>query len=280
MKLTLRTPIVMALFGFFLASPAFAGERDFILYAPGVGGTADTARPFIDAFSRYLEKERGWPARSSNGIYIEDAREAARAIVERKPGFGLIPAWLDLELSCGKDAPQPVAAVDGIAGMSSAVRFHVVVKRGGAKTLADLKGKTLVSNHLENHKYVSRVLFGGKVDIDTFFKIKETKSPVRPFTNLISGEADAALVSDDQLKNKPAELDLVTLFSSEPQAPFPLVAFPAQVKPAERDAVQKVLVAMCSTPAGAKICSSLQISRFVPLDAGAYQGAVQLYCKQ
>lgn len=276
-----RAGFWMALAGVALAAPASAGEKDFIIYAPGVGGTVDTARPFIDAFCRYIEKARGWPAGSSNGLYIEDAKEAAHAVEERKPGFGLIPAWMDLDLACGKDAPEPIAAVDGIAGMSNGARFHIVVKKGGAKSLEELKGKSLISNHVQNHKYVSRVLLGGKVDIDTFFKtVKDVKSPVRPFKELLSGASDAALLSDEQLKNKPADAELVTVYSSAPQAPFPLVAFPSQVKGPERDAVRKVLAEMCGKPDGKLVCASLQITRFIPLDPTAYRAAVQQYCKQ
>jgi hypothetical protein len=277
MRVRLRPRFVVAAV-LAIAAPAFAGEKDFIIYTPGMNGTKDTARPFIGQFTKYIETKRGWPANSSNGDYLEDAGEAMKGL-EGKPGFGLIPASMYLTLACGKSAPEPIAAVDGIAGMSNAVRFHIVVKKGTAKTLDDLKGKKLISNHLQDHKYVSRVLLGGKVDIDTFFVVKETKSPVKPFSTLISGEQDAALISDEQLKNAPAELVLNTVFSSDPIAPFPLVAFPDQVKPAEREAVKKTLVAMCTDPAGKQVCESLQITRFAPLDAGAYKAAVQRYCK-
>jgi phosphonate ABC transporter substrate-binding protein len=278
MNVTMLMKIVFAAAALLVAAPALAGEKDFIIFTPGMGGGPDQAAAYITAFTGYVEKDRGWPAKSSNGTYIEDAAQARKAIAETKPGFGLIPAWLYLELACGKNAPEPVAAVDGIAGMSDAVRFHVVAKKGTAKTLADLKGKKLISKHVQDHKFVSRVLLGGKVDIDKHFQVKMTFSPSKQFSSLLSGEQDAALVTDEELKGKPKELELTTVFTSEPVAPFPLVAFPNEVKPADRDGVKKTLVGMCASADGKDVCKSLLITRFIPLDAGAYKNAVRQYC--
>ncbi len=264
------------------ATSASAGEKDFVIWTPGIPGTSETAGPFINEFTKYIGNKRGWPPGSSTGIYCEDAGQFEKALAG-KPGFAMIPAWRYLQLACGKNAPEPFAAVDGIAGMSSRVRFHIVVKKGTATTLEDLKGKRLISNHLfeQNHKFISRVLLGGKVDIDTFFQLKRTPSPLSGiFRPLASGEQDAALINDEQLNapNKPPGLELTVVYSSDPIATFPLVAFPEQVKPAEREAVKKVLTGMCDDPAGKQVCASLQINRFVPLDAGSFDAAIQRYC--
>ncbi|MSP62539.1 MAG: hypothetical protein EXR72_19845 [Myxococcales bacterium] len=275
-----KIPTKIALFGLLvLATPARAGSSDLVIYAPGMGGDRDTAAPFVAAFTGYLEKQLKWPPKSANGVYLDDGKQARGEIEKMKPGFGLIPAWLYVDLACGKDAPEPISAVDGIAGMSSAVKFHLVVKTGGAKTLDELRGKVLISNHLQNPKFVSRVLLAGKVDAETFFKLKSTQSGAKPFKALLQGEADAALISDEQLKNKPAELPLTVLLSSEPLPPFPLVSFPTVVSPTQRDAVKRELIGMCAAGEGAQVCKSLRLTRFVALDPAAFKVAVQQYCK-
>src|SRR5438093_11306716 len=148
----------------------------------------------------------------------------------------------------------------------------MVVKQGSARTLDDLKGKKLSSNHLHNVKFVSRVLLGGKVDAATFFQLQPTNSPIKPFKAVDRGEADAALIDDAQLANmKKLQLStpLTAIYSSPPLPTFPVVAFPS-TKPDEREQMRKVLLGMCASASGAQACKALQIERFEPIDPSAF----------
>jgi hypothetical protein len=263
------------------AAPGRAAVHDFVVYLPGMGGSAETAQGAIATFCRYLEGELKWPANACTGQYLDDAPATRAAIEGKKPGFGMIDAGTYLDLACGKGtAVEPIAAV-GLAGMSRSVKYHVVAK-AGVKSLDELRGKKLVSNHLANPKLVSRVLLAGKVDVEKHFQLSSTKSPKKPLKALADGSADAALLSDAQL----AELQkqefgkgFAAVFSSEPLPPYPVVAFPSVAKPADRDAVKQALLGMCASKSGAPVCQSLQIERFEALDAAALKPAVQQYCK-
>jgi ABC-type phosphate/phosphonate transport system substrate-binding protein len=265
------------------AGPAFAGPRDFMIYAPGMGGSSTAAQPFLQTFFREIEKALSWPARSANGEYFEDPKAATDYIEKQKPGFAMLSPGLFLELACAKSgAPEPLLSVVGVTAATSSGKYHLVAKSPAIKTVDDLKGKHVTSNHLQNRVFVSRVIFAGKVDAEKFFQLKETNSPIKPFKDVDRGEAEAALIDDAQLahmKELPFGRDLHVVFSSEAVPPFPVVAFPKVVKPAEREAMKKALLGMCGQGGGGEVCKSLQITRFEALDAAAYKSAQKLYCK-
>ncbi len=266
----------------FASAAAWAGPRDFVVYAPGMGGTPEQAKPYLEQFFRYVEKPLGWPSGSAGGQYLDDPKQAQAYIASGKPGWGMLKPGLLLKLSCGKDAPVPLADAVGIGGAGANDRYYVVVKGDGVKSLDDLKGKKLASNHLHDVDFVTRVVFAGKIDAASYFQLQPTPSPVKPLKAVDRGEADAALIDEAQLKNAktlPFGASLKVIYTSEPLPPFPVVAFPSVTRPADRDAMKKALTGMCASKEGAAVCQALGISDFKPLDPSAYQAAVKQYCK-
>jgi hypothetical protein len=263
------------------AAPAWAGGKDFVIYAPGVGGTAQQAKPYLDKFFHYVEGALGWPAGSASGDYFDEPKLALDYIKTKQPGYGLLSPSLYLELACPKGGPEPLAAIVGISGNTSSGRYHVVVKDAAIVKLDDLKGKRLISNHLQNERFITRVVFDGKIDAGKFFQLQPTNSPVKPFKAVDRGEADAALVDDAQLahmKSLPIGGALKVVYSSQPLPPFPVVAWAGVAKAAEIATMKKTLLGMCGSPTGGEVCKALQINKFDGLDAGAYRVAVQKYC--
>lgn len=267
-----------------LASPlAHAGARDFVVYAPGLGGSADQAKPYLDTFFRELEKSLGWPTGGASGEFLEDAKAAETYIAEKHPGFGMIAPSMYLELACKKEPVEPIATLVGLRETGAAGRFHLVAKDPALKDLKSVEGKRLASNHLENQRFVSRVVFDGAIDITKYFQLRTASSPLKPLKEVDRGEADVALIDDAQLahmKSLPFGQSLHVLFSSEPLPPFPVVAFTKAVKPAERDKVRDALLGFCATPSGGTVCKSLQITKFEPVDASTFRAAVTHYCKK
>jgi ABC transporter, phosphonate, periplasmic substrate-binding protein len=264
-----------------LALPAWAGSKDFVVYAPGFGGSPQQAKPYLETFFREIEKALAWPAKSADGQFFDELKPAEEYIEKQKPGFGVLSPALYLDLACGKSQPDLVAAIIGVTNVPSSGKYHVVVKANTAKSLDDLKGKKLASNHLQNMRFVSRVVFAGKIDAEKHFVLEATNSPIRPFKAVDRGEADAALVDDAQLehmKTLPFGQTLSVVYSSDPLPPFPVVAFGKVVKPAEREAMKKALLQMCGG-AGGPVCKSLQIIKFDSIDPAAFKPAVQKYCK-
>lgn len=274
--------LVLVGVGLLSTGVAWAGPHDFVVYSSSLGGNQQQARPYVDTFLRDIEKRMSWDKASASGEFLEDAKSAEEYIDKNKPGYGLISPTLFLDLACRKVAVEPILSIVGITNTGPTERYHVVVKGDAAKDLKDLKGKRLASNHLQNVKFVSRVVFGGQVDASSHFQLQPTVSPLKPFKQLDRGEADAILVNDAQLmsaKSLPIGPSLRVVYSSEALPPFPMVAFNTVVKPEEREKMRKTVLGMCSTPTGASVCKSLQITRFEPMDPNAFKKAVESYCQ-
>lgn len=268
--------------GLLCSGAAWAGPHDFVVYSASLGGNQEQARPYVDTFLRDIEKRMAWDKGSAAGEFLEDAKSAEEYIDKNKPGYGLISPTLYLDLACRKVQVQPILSIVGIGNTGPTERYHVVVKGDAIRDLKALQGKRLASNHVQNVKFVSRVVFGGQFDAASYFKLQPTVSPLKPFKQLDRGEADAILVNDAQLisaKSLPIGPNLRVVYSSAALPPFPMVAFDNVVKPEEREKMRKTVLGMCSTPGGASVCKSLQITRFEPMDPNAFKKALESYCQ-
>lgn len=261
---------------------ARAGEKDFVIYAPGFGASASQAKPYLDKFSALLDKRMGWKSPGAALAFLDDAKAVGDYIEKQKPGYGLLPPAFYLDLACRKVPMTPLGAVVGLSSTSSSSgRWHVVVKEGVAADLAALKGKRLASNHLQDLRFVSQVVFAGKWNAEKDFVLKPTNSPITPFKWVDRGEAEAALVDDAQLthmKTLPFAQTLKVVFSSEELPPFPIVAFDKATKAPDRAALRKAITEMCGSDDGKPICKEMQVTRFEPVDPKAFASAQQRYC--
>ena len=252
-----------------------------MIYAPGMGGSAAQAKPYLDKFFQFIEHKLGWPEKSGTAAFLDDEKSVREYIEKNKPAFALVPPSFYLDLACKKEAVTPLVGVV-LANATGVMKFHVVVKKGGAKSLDALKGKKLASNHLEDLRFVSNVVFEGKLDAEKHFELVRTGSPVKPFKMVDKGEADAALIADDQLahmKTLPFGQNLEVVYSSPALPQAPVIAFDNTVKPAEREQLKKTLLEMCSSKEGAETCKAMTVSRFVPVDQKANASAREKYCK-
>src|SRR5690349_6927958 len=94
-----------------VAGTARAGGKDFVVYAPGMGGSAAQAKPYLDQFVKYLEKKIGWPEKSGKGEYFDDQKALEAYLDKDKPGYALLPPSYYLQLACKKQAVTPLAGV-------------------------------------------------------------------------------------------------------------------------------------------------------------------------
>src|SRR5262249_23322511 len=148
-----------------------------------------------------------------------------------------------------------------------------------------LKGKKLSSNHLASPKYISKVAFGGKIDVEkhfaqvSFSAPLKTAQPSKPIKSVAKGEADAALIDDEQLAQmKELAPDLKVIWTSPPLPPTPVVAFTKNATPADKAAFAKALPKICEAK-GKAVCDSMFIEKFVPVDKVAFAEAAKRYDK-
>ncbi|MDB4968129.1 MAG: hypothetical protein JWN44_3818 [Myxococcales bacterium] len=255
---------------------AFAGGRDFIVEHAGAGANAANAQPYIDQFLRVAEQASGWPANAAKGEWVDDAPSAEKAITEKKPGFAILDPEVYFELR-KRDALEPIGVVRGKTFNKG--HYSLVVKDPAFKTLADLKGKKLISNHLASVKYINKVAFDGKVDVAKDFAMTRTAQPSKPIKSVAKGESDAALIDDEQLAQmKELAPDLKVIWTSPALPPTPVVAFTKNVTPADRAAFAKALPKLCDDK-GKAICESMFIDKFAPVDKATFADATKRFDK-
>ncbi len=256
-----------------------AGPHDFVIETTGMGGTAEVAAPFVDQFLRHLETVLGWPEKSTAGQFFSDRAGTIGHIESAKPGIGMIEPdlWLDLHKK------HALTVVASITGPRQAIgHLSVVVKDLKYKTLGDLKGQVLTSNHLESPRFLSKIVFDGKLDAATFFKLQQTPSPLRGLKAVDRGEAAATLLDDmqtAQLQTLPFASSLRVLYKSEVLPAVPVVAFGKNITPADRDQIAQAMIGVCKSEKGAAVCKALQIEAIVAPDKRIYDSAMRRYNK-
>lgn len=256
-----------------------AGPRDFIVEAAGAGGDKEAAAPYLDAFLRYIETAAGWPPKSAHGEFAPEPADAIKFIETKKPGFGMFDPDLFLELRKKHDLVV-IATVEGTRQAGG--HMVIVAKDPALKSLDDLKGKKLASNHLQSHKFLSKIVFDGKLDVARHFTLQPESSMIKSLKKVNKGEADAALVTDDELAAVKSGVGAglrVVWTSSGKLPPTPVVVFNKVASEQDREAFVKALTRMCEDPKGAAVCQQLDIKKFAPPEKAAYDEAVRRYEK-
>ncbi len=274
MPSTLRPTLLLALLG--VGLPASAAVQDIVVESTSSGGTTETAKPYLELFAGYAQKAlSGW--KPITVAFFQEKKAADQALQQKAPGFAMLDLDLFFEVR-KRDELVVLAAVEG--PLHSRGHLHVVVKDPAVKTLDDLKGKPLVSNHLGSPRLLGKVVFDGKIDPATFFQLQPTASPLKGLKAVDRGEAAATIVDDQQLANMkslPFAASLRTIFTSPALPPTPFVALAKNAKPEERLAMQKMLLGMCADKKGAEVCKALQITKFAKPDPQVFNEAIRRY---
>lgn len=258
------------------ARPAAAGPRDFAIFVTRLGGDAEAAQPYITKFLASLEEAMNWPKGSAKGAFLPTRKEALAYIEAQKPGIAILEPSLYLELRKAQ-ALAPIVQVDSQDLVSQ--KLHVVVKDPALKTLADLKGKRLWTTLGDDPTYLTRVVLNGAVKPD-HFQLKAVGQAMKAVRGVLRGEADAAIVDDEQLaaaQKMEGGAGLRSIQASPALPPMPVVTFGKNVNPADRQLLSKVLVAMCGTPKGGEVCKEMHISKFAPVSTKDLVAAQRRY---
>jgi ABC-type phosphate/phosphonate transport system substrate-binding protein len=268
-------PIVLGVM-LVISSSAWAGPRDFVVEHAGVGGTSEEAAPYIEQFLKYTEAKLGWKALKGQFFPVPD--EAFKKYLETdKPGFGMIDPDQYLELA-KKYQLSLVATVEG--KNQSLGHLNLAAKDPKLSSLDAMKGKSLASTHLDSPKFLSKVVFDGKIDVEKHFgKLEAKGSTLKVAKAVNNGDADLALLSDEEvawLKSSPYT-DVKVVWTSPALPPMSVVAFGKVSTAKDREAFGKMLLGMCAEPKGAEVCKNLDITKFAPPEAAVYEAAMKKY---
>jgi ABC-type phosphate/phosphonate transport system substrate-binding protein len=246
---------------------AQAGGRDFAVYATRLGGDAETAQPYIDKFASFLAESAGLSKGSLKGRFAGSKRELEAYQASQKPGFAIVDPSAFFEQRQAL-ASEPLVEVQS-ADLNS-LRYHVVVKDPAYKGLSDLAGKRLWTHLADWPRFLGSVVLDGKGEVGSRFALKQVGNATKAVRAVLRGEADAALLDDEQLesaKKLEGGASLKAIYSSPALPPLYVVAFGKGLADADKKALQKALPGVCTSPAGKEICQEMHIGKFLPIDA-------------
>jgi ABC-type phosphate/phosphonate transport system substrate-binding protein len=259
------------------AGSARAASTDVLVQSATSGGTPENSKPYLEQFVAYAQKSlKGW--KPITAVFFQEKKGADQMMIDKKPGFAMLDIDAFLELR-KREELVVLAQVEG--PLYQLGHLHVVVKDPALKTLEDLKGKVVVSNHLGSPRFLQKVVFDGKIDPATFFQLQPTTSPMKGLKAVDRGEAAATIVDDQQLANMktlPFGAEMKTIFSSAALPPTPFVALGKNAQPEERIAMQKMVLAMCGDKkGGAEVCKAFQITKFEKPNAAVFNEAIKRF---
>jgi len=259
-----------------LVTTAWAGPRDFVVEHAGVGATTQQAAPYLEQFMKYTEAQLKWSGLKGQ-FFPEPDAEFKKFIETEKPGFAMIDPDQYLEMQ----KAQQLTLLATVFGKNQSLgHLSLVAKDPALKDLAAMKGKSLASTHLQSPKFLSRVVFDGKADVEKHFgKLDPKGSTLKVAKAVSNGEADLALLSDEEvawLKGSPYS-DLKVVWTSGELPPMSVAAFGKTSKAADREAFAKMLLGMCADSKGGEVCKAMDITKFGPPDQAAYNAAMKKF---
>jgi len=265
--------IAIALVGLAEAPPLRAGSGEItilVLKEHGVGSPT-LAQPYVDRFTALTAQRNGWA--TARGQYL-NSRSAVGPFVEAHvPHYGMLSlaAFLALRETYRLEVIGRVAST--LAGGAQ----YLVVSRT-ARDLTGCKGRKLASDHTDDPRFVERVVARRQFRLAEF-QVLHNRRPLQSIRQVLSGEADCALIDDAQL----AELehlegagDVRVVWKSQPLPPMAVVAFPS-APAAEREAFQASLRGLCGKEAAQTACKEVGIRSLDAAGPRDYAEVVSLY---
>ena len=242
-----------------------------VLKEHGVGMAA-LAQPFVDRMIGLTAKQNGWT--DAKGMYFTTRAAAEAFIVTEKPHYGILSlgAFLGLRKKYGLEPFGIVTAV-----RAGGRRYSIISKT--ATDLAECKGKSLASDHIDDAPFIEKIVSGGDFK-RADFKTVQTQRPLQGIKKVVAGDADCALIDDAQME----ELDhleegkgIKTVWRSRELPSMLVVAFPAAGKD-ERETFENNLEKVCEGEAKSA-CAEVGILSLRAAKDGDYEELIAEYEK-
>lgn len=237
----------------------------------GVGNQA-LAQPYLDRMVALAARLNAWPAGA--GRYFTSRNAGETYIKTARPHYGILslPAFLALREPYRLDVVGRVEV-----SLAGGRRYYLISKT--AKGLADCKRHTLASDHLDDRRFVERVLLRGQATLGDF-TVVQTQRPLQTIRAVLTDEAVCALIDDaqkDQLDHLEGRDGVRVVWESAELPPMPVVAFP-DAPAAERRAFQSHLDALCDDE-GKTACAEVGIDNLTRAENGDYADLIAAYGK-
>lgn len=269
-----------------IAGMALAADEMILVY-PGKPGTQAQAKNVLDAFTDYVESHAGWGKGGLHATYYNDEGPALQALQGEKP-----PAWgilsLSIYLKWKKAGKAMTLVAQSELEKKPSMQFHLIVPKDSRVTnLATLSGAHIASSYLDDRRFATNVLFGGKLDATKDIAVIDTKtigsalSACARFKLLKDGSrVDGLLVDDEQLKGLQGKKDdfskMRVAWTSDALPTPPVVRFGA-ASPSQQQKLLSVLEDMAGNAQGRKLLDDLTTTGFREPNASAYAALEKAY---
>jgi hypothetical protein len=235
-------------------------------------GTASMAQPYLDKFIALAAgAPNNWDAASS-GRYTTTRADADAYIKSASPHYGIfsLPAFLELRKTYNLEA---IGEAKTNAGGEQF--FIASIKQG---SLADCKGKTLATDHLQtpsDEKFIEKIVAAGGFTKGDF-TIVQTKRFGQAVNEMINGNAECVLIHDAQLASaQKGNAAVKAVWSSAKLPAMVLAAFPS-APAAEKATFASSLPNICTGAAAGSVCAPVGLLS-ISNNAAASQGHVSKY---
>lgn len=260
--------------------------REMIVCYPGKPGTAKAAANVMATFTEHLATKAGFEPGSLQATYFNEEAPALEFVKEKRPAFGILSVALYLKWRAAGERLSILAQSE--RGGRSTDCYHVYVAPGSARhVLADLKGGVLVSTHLQDARFATKVVFAGALDASTDVAVVSTKDMVGALKTcarkkpMSDGRALDGFVFDDAetegWAKKPEFMVLQKLWSSRPLPTPPVVSFTDNATKEDASKLVVALLGMAKDAEGQKILAELQATGFNPITPEAYAQVEKAY---
>lgn len=276
-KLFLTRNALGALLALSALLPAHAAPTPIVVCYPGGPISETEANTAMGAMLRVVERVGGWPANTFTSTFTARVDECRTLLDRQQPAFAITSLGLFLEQ---RDAHHFQPLVQPRMQGATAERYRLMAQKGKFPSLDSLKGKAVGGTVFEEPDFIRKIVFGGKVDPQTFFGLKPSRQAIRALRALDKGELDAVLLSGQQFAALDAlqlKSPLEAVFTS---ADIPLMGMVADGKTStvnDRARIAKALETTCSDTDGKKLCDLFGIEAFVPANAAAIESAITLW---
>jgi hypothetical protein len=234
-------------------------------------GTASQAQPYLDKFiALAAQPPNNWDA-ASTGKYFTDRALAEGWIKSDGPHYGIfsLPSFLALRKTHNLEVVGEAKTDSG-----GEQYFVASIKQG---SLADCKGKTLATDHLQtgdDEKFIEKIVAAGAFTKGDF-TIVQTKRFGQAVNEMINGNAECVLIHEAQLAaGKKTNGAVKDVWASAKLPGMPIVAFPS-APAAEKTTFQGSLPNIC-TGAGTQVCKDIGVLA-INNNAAQYQAVIGKY---
>jgi hypothetical protein len=229
-----------------------------------------SVQPYLDRFVAIAAERNGWA--DAKGQYYNN-RSAAEAFIQtHHPHYGIfsLPAFLALQ------ARYKLEVIGQVAVSLAGGRQYYLISKSAAD-LAECKGRVVASDHLDDARFIERVVAGRNFTLADF-TVGHTQRPLQTIKKVINGEAACALVDDAQFAELPhleGADGLHAVWQSATLPPMVVSAFPA-ASADERQRFQENLAKLCEKEAQST-CAEVGIVSLEAATASAYAAVIAAY---